>query len=375
MRLRTRGIAVGTAAAAAVLAVAAAAGATPASPDHHSDNSARLDHVFVIMLENHSQSSVIDDVNAPYLTSLAHKYAMADMYFGVTHPSMPNYIATVAGDNFGLQDDNDQNVVNFDRTNLVDQLESHHISWDAYMDTLPANKLDRFGPTLADGTLVQLYAKKHNPFVLFDDVKTNAARMSHVRDYTQLGADLNSRHAPQFVWITPNQCNDMHGGVSVAVPGHPETPCPFGSAKDDANDAALKHKADMFVQGAVETITSSKAWTSHSAIVIVTDENDFTGNSETGGWENADGCCDSPYVPAGDARISATWPGGTYGGGLIPAIVVSPSGPRGLVDHTPYNHYSLLTTIEDNWHLGHIGHAGDTAGGVVPMWPVFTRHH
>jgi phosphatidylinositol-3-phosphatase len=38
-----------------------------------------------------------------------------------------------------------------------------------------------------------------------------------------------------------------------------------------------------------------------------------------------------------------------------------------VVSHIPYNHYSLLTTIEDNWQLGHIGHAGDSDGGVVPM--------
>ena len=63
--------------------------------------------------------------------------------------------------------------------------------------------------------------------------------MSHVRDYSRLAADLNSEHAPRFVWISPNQCNDMHGGVYVPVPGHPEAPCPYGSAKDDANDAAL----------------------------------------------------------------------------------------------------------------------------------------
>jgi hypothetical protein len=374
MRLRIRSVVAVAMLAGVVVALAAAAGASPATPDGNR-HGPKLDRIFVIMLENHSKSSVIDDPNAPFLTGLAHQYSMADMYFGVTHPSMPNYIATVAGDNFGLQDDNDQNVVNFDRRNLVDQLEAQGISWDAYMDTLPANKLDRFGPTLPDGTVAQLYAKKHNPFVLFDDVKNDPARMSHVRDYSQLASDLNGGAAAQFVWITPNQCNDMHGGVNQTIAGHPETPCPFGSAKDDPNDASLKQKADVFVHGAVDTITQSKAWTKHSAIVIVTDENDFTGNAETGGWESADGCCDSPYVPKGDLRVSALWPGGTYGGGLIPAIVVSASGPRGFTDHTPYNHYSLLTTIEDNWSLGHIGHAGDTAGGVVPMWPVFTGNH
>ncbi|MGI8695259.1 MAG: alkaline phosphatase family protein [Mycobacteriales bacterium] len=379
MRPRSRLITLAASAACLTLAVTAAAGAATSSPSHAGPSGhahrAALDHIFVIMLENHSRSSVIDDANAPYLTHLAHAYGMGDKYYGVTHPSMPNYIATIGGDNFGLQDDNDQNVVNLDRPNLVDQLEAHRVGWDAYMQTLPANKLDRFGPTLPDGTQAPLYAKKHNPFVLFDDVKNNPARMAHVRDYRRLGADLDSGHAPQFVWITPNQCNDMHGGVYTAIPGHAETPCPYGSTKDDPNDASLKAKADTFVRGAVRTITHSRAWTRHSAIVIVTDENDFTGNAETGGWESANGCCDSPYVAAADPRVSASWPGGTYGGGLIPAIVVTASGPRHVVDHTPYNHYSLLTTIEDNWRLGHIGHAGDRAGGVVPMWPLFTGRH
>ena len=377
MHLRSRLASVVTAAVTLALAATASANASTADAGHGQasghEQDTRLDRVFVIMLENHSRSSVIDDPNAPYLTNLAHTYAMADHYYGVTHPSMPNYLAAVAGDNFGIQDDNDQNVVNLDRANLVDQLEAKHLSWGAYMETLPANKLDRFGPARADGSLISLYAKKHNPFVLFDDVKNDPSRMANVKDYSSLAADLDSKDAPDFVWITPNQCNDMHGGVYDTVAGHPETPCPYGSTKDDANDAALKHKADTFVQGAVETITHSRAWTRKSAIVIVTDENDYTGNTETGGWENADGCCDSPYVAAGDSRVSKSWPGGTYGGGLIPAIVVSPSGPHHFVDHTAYNHYSLLTTIEDNWHLGHLGHAGDTAGGVVPMWASLTQ--
>ncbi len=370
----TRAAALGATAilSAATLAVATTASASADNADHRG---APLDHIYVIMLENHSQSSVIDDPNAPFITALAHQYGMADHYFGVTHPSMPNYLAFLGGDNYGLQDDNDQNVVNLDRANLVDQLEAHHVTWDAYFDTLPANKLDRFGPTLPDGTTASLYAKKHNPFVLFDDITTNPARMDHVKDYTALGADLNGPHPAQFVWITPNQCNDMHGGVFTAIASHPETPCPYGSAKDDANDAALKQKGDQFVHAAVDTITHARAWTRRSAIVIVTDENDFTGNSQTGGWESADGCCDSPYVAKGDPRVSAAWPGGTYGGGLIPAIVVTGTGPQHVVSHTPYNHYSLLTTIEDNWQLGRIGHAGDTAGGVRPMWDLFTPKH
>ena len=368
MRGRTSLIA--TASAAALLLTGSTIAA--ASQDHPTRHGPKVDHFYVIMLENHSQSSVIGDANAPFMNHLADRYATADHYYGVTHPSMPNYIASIAGDTFGIQDDEDENVVGLDRPNLVDQLEAAHISWGAYMDTLPQDKLARFGPVV-NGSAVPLYAKKHNPFVLFDSVKDDPARMARVKDYSTLAGDLNGGDAPQFVWISPNQCNDMHGGVYVDVPGHPETPCPYGSTKDDANDAALKQKADEFVKQAVTTIMSSAAWTSKSAIVIVTDENDYTGNEELGGWESAEGCCDSPYVPAGDPRISEQWPGGTYGGGLIPAIVVT-GGPHGhTTDSTPYNHYSLLATVEENFGLPYLGHAGDRAGGVVSMWPAFGR--
>jgi hypothetical protein len=151
----------------------------------------------------------------------------------------------------------------------------------------------------------------------------------------------------------------MHGGVYTAVAGHPKTPCPYGSTNDDANDAALKQKADAFVKSAVATITHSRAWTPHSAIFVVADEGDYTGNATTGGWDSPAGCCDSPVLPAGDPDISAAWPGGVYGGGLVPAIVVNGGHPRHVVDDTPYNHYSLLRTLEDAWGLPELGFTSD----------------
>ncbi len=124
----------------------------------------------------------------------------------------------------------------------------------------------------------------------------------------------------------------MHGGVFTAVPGHPETPCPFGSANDDPNDAQLKKNADAFVKSAVGTIMSSRAWTPHSAIFVVADEGDFSGNVVNGGWASPAGCCDSPVLPAGDPDINVAWPGGVFGGGLVPAVVIDPSGPRHYVN-------------------------------------------
>jgi phosphatidylinositol-3-phosphatase len=358
--------------------VAPSAANTLASSDSSANN--RLEHIFVIMLENHSQSSVIDNANAPYITSLAHTYAMASRYYGVTHPSLPNYVAAISGSNWFTNDDQPSN--RFDHRNLVDQLEAHHISWGAYMDTLPSVGFtgNQYPANAA------LYVNKHNPFVLFNDILSSPDRLANVKPYTDLATDLASGHAPSFVWISPNQCNDMHGGVFVAVAGHPETPCPYGSAKDDTNDAALKAKADAFVQGAVEAITSSNAWTGNSAIFIVTDENDFNAaNPQIDSWDSAAGCCDSPVLPDGYRFIgsSGAYDGNvldcpndakscTYGGGLVAAIVVTTHGKRGYTSDTPYNHYSLLRTIEENWKLGYLENASDSAQ-VKSMSEFFAR--
>ena len=328
---------------------------------------ARLDRAFIIVLENHSQHSVIGDPNTPFISSLARRFGEAADYFGVTHPSEPNYIAMISGSNWFTNNDNPAN--RFDHTNLVDELTARHISWGAYMEALPAaDPLTDSWPSAAD----PLYASKHNPFALFTDIRDSPARVANIKPYTDLAADLNSAHAPRLVFITPDQCNDMHGGVSDAIAGHPETPCPFNSTNDDPNDVRLKHNADAFVRAAVTTIMSSRAWTRHSAIFIVADEGDFTGNAANGGWDSPAGCCDSPVLPAGDPDISPSWPGGVFGGALVPAIVIDPSGPRHFVSETPYNHYSLLRTIEDAWHLPELGFTSDHAQ-VTTMNEFLTR--
>jgi hypothetical protein len=63
-----------------------------------------------------------------------------------------------------------------------------------------------------------------------------------------------------------------------------------------------------------------------------------------------------------------------FGGGRIPTIVITNHGPRSLADPTPYSHYSLLRTMEEAFGLdGRLGHAADTANGVVTMTPLFSR--
>jgi phosphatidylinositol-3-phosphatase len=316
----------------------------------------RLDRVFIIMLENHSAKSVIGDPNTPHITSLANKYGLATNYYGVTHPSQPNYIAATSGSNWFVNNDTPTNV--YDHTNIVDELDASQISWAAYMQAMPSvGYTGAFWPNSTD----PLYASKHNPFVLYSDVLANPSDLDQIKPYTSLAGDLHSRNAPRYVWITPDQCDDMHGGVYDAVAGYPETPCPYNTVNDDPADVQLKKNADNFVDQTVSTIMSSKAWTDHSAIFIVSDEGDYTNVTANGGWDSPAGCCDSPILPAGDPDINAAWPGGLYGGGLVPAVVIDPSGPHHYTNNTAYNHYSLLRTIEDAWDLPELGFSSDHA--------------
>lgn len=325
------------------------------SPSLHSG----LDHVFVIMLENHSDHSVIDQRDskgklvAPYITQLAHTYARADHYYGVTHPSEPNYIAAIGGSTFGVTSDDPTTVL--DERNLVDQLEANGLTWNAYMEAMDPN--DKLAAT-APGKNA-LYAIKHNPFVLFSDIRNDPARMQHVKTGDALAADLASGDIANFVWISPDQCNDMHGGVYATIQDRPETPCGYGDAVNtDVNDVDLQHKADAFVQTTVQEIMGSAAWSQNSAIFVVADENDYDGtNATTGDWESAAGCCDSPYRAPG--TVSDSWPGGVYGGGEVPAILITTHNRHPFVSHHEYNHYSFLATIEKLWHLGYLNDAGD----------------
>jgi phosphatidylinositol-3-phosphatase len=318
----------------------------------------RLDHVFIIMLENHAADHVIGDPAAPFITSLATTYGQATDYFGVTHTSEPNYIAATSGNNWWVNNDNGWYPTTANKfgpnqyvhTNIVDELEAARIPWDAYMQAMPT---PGYLPDAWPSSSNALYASKHNPFILYNDVRLNPARAARIKPYTDMAADLNGPNPPRYVWISPDECSNMHGGITTAIKGFPDTPCPYNNVAGDANDQALKAKADAFVKSAVNTIMSSRAWTGNSVIFVVADETDF--------------------LPAGDPQISASWPGGVYGGGSAPMIVVSRLGPRHATDATPSNHYSMLLTIEEGFGLAKLGYTSDSAQ-VHPLWPLITGH-
>jgi phosphatidylinositol-3-phosphatase len=68
---------------------------------------AHLDHVFVIMMENHAYKQIIDNPNEPFVNQYAKSANMATNYFAVAHPSLTNYLEIVGGSNFGILNDDD----------------------------------------------------------------------------------------------------------------------------------------------------------------------------------------------------------------------------------------------------------------------------
>lgn len=330
MRVRLSAVVV----AALLLAGAAASSRAPSRP---------LQHVFVIMLENHSQGDVIGTPSAPFLTRLARKYARAANYLGVTHPSQPNYIALFSGSNWWLNSDSPTNRYN--HTNLVDQLEAHHLTWTAYMQSMPKTGfLGSYYPSKQNS----LYVDRHNPFILFRDVRTSAKRRAHIKPYTHFARDMRKRAIPNLVWISPNLCHDMHGLAPQ---------CPWGF--HDANDRALIRNGDLFVKQAVKTIMASRAWKKdNSVIFILSDESTESGEDNVaGGYVSADACCDSPVLPPGFPWPK--WTGGPLGGGSAIAVIAANHGKRHFIGNTKANHYSVLATIEHEWGLGYLAYAAD----------------
>lgn len=201
-----------------------------------------LDHVFVIVMENHSYSEVIGSPSAPYINSLANSGAVATNYFAVAHPSLPNYIALTSGDTQGIT--SDCTTCWLGVSNIGDRLESAGSTWKAYEESMPS------ACYVGDA---YPYVQKHDPFIYYDDIRQNASRcQSHVVPYTQLATDLRSASTtPTFSFITPNACHDMHD-CSVAT-------------------------GDAWLQQQVPSILASPAFTSqHSLLAITWDEDDFT---------------------------------------------------------------------------------------------------
>lgn len=176
---------------------------------------AHIQTVFVILMENQNWSAIRGNRNAPYVNNtLLPMASHAEQYFNPPsiHPSLPNYLWLEAGTNFGILDDGDPSVNSQTTTqHLVALLQANGITWKAYQEGISGSDCP-----LRD---IGRYAVRHNPFVYFNDVTDNQNRnslncISHVRPFFELATDLAANTVARYNFVTPDLCNDMHDSCS-----------------------------------------------------------------------------------------------------------------------------------------------------------------
>ena len=344
--------------------------ATVAHPISRASRTAQppIRHVFLIVLENESFDRTFGPQSpAPYLAhDLVSHGALLQNYYGIGHSSLDNYIAMISG-----QAPNQATQLDCTRytefqlsqpklnahgqaigtgcvyppavKTIANQFHAARLSWKGYMEDMgddPSKESADCGhPAIGsdDKTTKRekhdQYATKHNPFFYFHAIIDNpTACAAHVVNLRALTTDLASvTTTPNYVFITPNLCNDGH-----------DSPC-----VDSAPGGLLQ--ADGFLRRWVPVIRDSPAFASDGLLIITFDE---AGGSP---GQDSSACCGEQGLPGQEHPPG--WDG--PGGGRVGAVLLSPFIKPGTVSTEPYNHYSMLRSIEDFFGLPHLGYAAD----------------
>jgi hypothetical protein len=320
--------------------------------------------VFIIVLENESASTTFAPSSlAPYLAkTLTSEGAYLPHYYGTGHASNDNYISMISGQapntfnkldclsfaNFATgavgaygQQEGIGCVYPPNIETVANQLDAAGLTWRDYnqsMGNTPTREAGECGHpaiNMADGTESETaqdaYATRHNPFVYFHSIIDDSTVCdTHVVNLSLLPRDLASAaDTPNYVFITPDLCSDGHDAVCA----------------DHARPGGFAG-IEQFLQQWVPMITGSPAFKQQAGLLIITfDEADQADTSS---------CCGEIAGP-GSAH-----PGGLLsgaGGGDVGAVLLSPCIKPGTVTQQPYNHYTMLRSVEDIFALPHLGYA------------------
>ncbi|KAG8631860.1 hypothetical protein KVT40_001000 [Elsinoe batatas] len=250
-----------------------------------------FDRFVQVWLENTDYEAAAAD---PNLLWLASKGIKLTNYFGVTHPSEPNYVASVGGDNFGMDNDNFNKVASNVST-VIDLLEDKGISWGEYQEDMPYSGF--MGQAWVNQkSQANDYVRKHNPAVIYD-ANISLDRLARQKNTTMFQRDLASNKLPQWLFITPNMTSDGHD-TSVTTAG-------------------------KWTRKLLEPLLSNADFMKSTLVLVTFDEN-------------------HSYTRAN--RVFSI-----LLGDAVPTSLV------GTSDSTFYNHYSTIASVEANWNLHTLG--------------------
>jgi phosphatidylinositol-3-phosphatase len=297
------------------------------APISSGTNSAPFDYVVVIVMENQGVCDIAPSLacgstrvgNATYMTSLAASNGLTENYTAITHPSLPNYLALLSGQDWGCKGFDvgpksnpcTDAAWNSTNANLVDRLEASGLTWKAYMENMPSN---------CDTSDSGLYAARHDPFVYFKDIVNDTSRCYRVvpagTNDTGLLSDLSATSsASNLMWLTPNLCNDMHDDCTTNSTTHVEC----GSGGNVTNCII---QGDTYLSQIVPKILSSYVFTTQKAALFLT-------------FDEGNGYC--PLDGSSRDCIYTVWAG--------------PVAKKNYVSSASYSHYSFLATLEASWNL------------------------
>lgn len=318
----------------------------------------KIQHVFVIMLENKGYAETFGSNSAaPYLSrTLTSQGQLLTNYYGIGHNSNDNYLAMISGQAPNPTTQGDCQIYqDFTSTGvfapygqlvgqgcvfpssvetIADQLQLRNLTWHGYMESMPApcshptlNTVDN----TQKATATNEYATRHNPFVYFHSLVDSGSCETNDVALTQLQDDLRTvATTPNLSYIVPNLCHDGH-----------DQPCADGEPGGLVS-------ADAFLKQYVPMITSSPAFGRDGVLIIAFDEAEFGASTSS----DATACCNE--IPGPNSPL----PGITGpGGGRVGAVVLSPFVRPGTQNANPYNHYSLLKSMENLFGLSYLGYA------------------
>jgi hypothetical protein len=344
-------------------------GKSPAPSGGSSSKLPPVKHVFVIMLSDQPYASVFGPSSSPYLSqTLEHRGELLVRYYAVAHQELANEIALISGQGPTVETaancptysaiapatvGADEQVTGAgcvypsSTQTLAGQLAAKHMPWRAYVEGMgegpggessgPDGNCGHPALGAADPSSAatppagQAYATWRNPFVYFSALTGAPSCEAEDVGIDKLSADLATpNRTPSFAYIVPDRCHDAN-----------PTPCAPGTP------AGLPG-AEPFLQRVVPEIMASKAYKESGLLVITVDQAPSTGQ-----FADSSSCCGQPQFPNLPPSTSGLGP---EGGGQVGALLLSPFIKQG-VSQEPYNHFSLLRTIEDFFGLSHLGYA------------------
>jgi hypothetical protein len=256
---------------------------------------AHYQHVIWLWFENKSASTVVGSSNAPYFNSLSRSCALATNFHNISHPSLPNYLGATSGTTNGLAADCSPASCSSNSRSLFRQLELAGKTWKGYDESMPKN-------CATTSTSTSTYATRHNPPLYFTDIHTTCPSYDVPLGSTTSGAlasDLAHNTLPNFAFITPNLCNDMHD-CSIST-------------------------GDTWLKQWLTRIINSASYSNGSTAVFVTFD-------EGTGGSHGENCASSTNNDT-SCQV-ATW-------------VLGPAVHPGARVSTRFTHYSMLRTTEE----------------------------